>query len=64
VNVAVGEVESVTPSLVKSQAYCRRPSSAGSGSVEPVPLNVTVSGVGPCAGDAPMTALGGWLPGK
>jgi hypothetical protein len=32
--------------------------------MEPVPLNVTVSGVGPCVGDASTTALGGWLPGK
>jgi hypothetical protein len=37
--------------------------SPGSGSLEPLPSKLTVSGAAPLVGLAVATATGGWLPG-
>ena len=62
--MAVGVVASTVPSSVKSHAYFSLPWSAGSGSVDPVASNCTVSGALPDLGVATSDAVGGWLPGK
>ena len=60
VNDGVAAVESPNvPSPLRSHEYV---SASPSGSVDVVPLKLTVSGVGPWSGVAVARAVGEWLP--